>query len=436
MDKGYIMRLNCVKRMIYALLIVILLIVFGYILWGYVCKNNIAVKNPAVAAQLKDVDQYAKSYQSLQEIKYSSYGLIDKKTDQVYANYHALVPINFAKSTRLVNQQKVTINIVGDVIPHADLQVAASLEHGYKHMFTEISKEIKDGDINIANLETPIASSFPYQGIGVCFNASRVLLSALKAVGFDALLTANNHAIGQYDKGYRETVAEIAKQKMRLLGSWKNDHFNKESGNIVEVKGMKIGLLNYTLLSNYQPSNKRLFHYIPEIIHANNIINRSAKRLKDNGAEYIILLIHWGQEYHIYPKKEVYALAQALLSGKIDLIVGGHPHVIQPVQKFYKVGKHKLVAYSLGNFISHQRGLSQYGLMAKIILARNQANKVVLASFSPHFFKVNLMAKGFHNPVDAMTYTYLTFKLIGIPYMRFLNYQCNNTQAFDCIAGS
>ncbi|MCF6765101.1 CapA family protein [Thiotrichales bacterium 19S3-7] len=408
-------------------LVVIILLLFTAL---YIqIRNQKYLANPATLLELENSQLFTTKYLPLQRIVYSSYGLINQKLDQTNGDYTQLDQVegSLVTSNEKMNSTdvQVVINIVGDVIPHSDLQVEAALNGAtYYPMMMNIQKVLKSGDLNIANLETPVAPSYPYSGSNFRFNASPLLLTALKGVGFDLMLTANNHAIDQGDEGYRETIESVKNANLIPLGSWQNTNsegLSEKSGNIQVIKGIKVGLINYTLLSNIQPNNPNLVNYISDSNRATKTITKHIQRLKKNGAEIVILLIHWGVEYHIFPEKNIYQLANELIHSGADIIIGGHPHVIQPVQFIQSGSKNKMVVYSLGNFISHQRGLSRYGMLMQLVLRKNQQDEVYLAKAIPKILEMRLSADDVS--INNKTYTYFGFMLDEVPLNSFLNYQ-------------
>lgn len=387
------------------------------------------VKNPSLIVGDKKKSDYAEKYVPIVKIGYTSLGITDKNKDQISANFTEVKEQNLNK----VIGDEALINIAGDIIPEADLQVAAEINNGYDHVLKNIKPYIEDGDVNIVNLETTIVSSKPYEGLGIKFNASSLLLDALKRAGFNMLLTANNHAMDEKDSGYIETIENISDVKLKSLGSYKNAMLNEDSGNIVNVKGMKIGFLNFTLLSNFKPQKTGLLNYIANSNEQYDEISSKAQKLKNNGAEIVILLIHWGSEYHIYPRKNIYSLAQKLVNNNIDVIVGGHPHVIQPYQIVKSDDNtNKFISYSIGNFVSHQRGIAKYGLINKLYIGRNSDNKVVVSKVEPLILKVDVQAKEYNNLNSGKSYTYIDYIIKADVLDEYNKYRCKNIDALGC----
>lgn len=303
---------------------------------------------------------------------------------------------------------EVTIKMVGDILLHQSTRGSAKLPDG-THDFNpyfELIKPNMQGDLVIANIESPIDahgngsgySSYPR------FNIPREIIPALKNIGVNLALTSNNHAL---DKGYTGLVN--TKKALRELGL---DHYGTfesqeeyDTYKILTVNNIKIGVLAYTdstngLLSSVEAPYR---NYCIRAISLNSDADlekmvREVKGIREAGAEFVIVSLHWGREYADEPNTRQRAIAQSLIEAGADVIMGNHSHCVQPITKKNIVvdGKEKpvVVAYSLGNFMADQmplelrENLTQHSMILNIT-ARRDVNTgdvtIADASYTPTF---------------------------------------------------
>lgn len=214
------------------------------------------------------------------------------------------------------------------------------------------------------------------------FCAPDSYLTAIKDAGFDFILGANNHSLDRRDKGVRRTIDQFDAQGLPYSGIYRN---KAERDSIVPVirniDGFRVAFLNYTYGTNgIKIQNDVVVDYIDRKKIAADI-----KKARDAGAEIVAACMHWGVEYVLLPNAEQKKLADFLEGEGVDLIIGGHPHVIQPMEmrKRKSDGKNVLVVYSLGNFISAMRKAdTQGGAMVRVRLSRDESGKAYVHSAS------------------------------------------------------
>ena len=232
----------------------------------------------------------------------------------------------------------------------------------YSPCFQFVKPYIQSADLAFCNFETVLAGK-PYSGYPQ-FSAPDELLFALKDSGFDVLQIANNHIFDRGSKGLERTVQLIKEQGMYSVGAYINiDHRDNEYPPIFNLKGVKVAVLSYTYGTNGLPAKRPNLVNVVDSIQIIKDIHFS----RQQKADLIIALMHWGWEYQLQSDKIQHAWADFLVSHGIDLIIGSHPHVVQEID--FKAFKNKSipVLYSLGNFISNQRKTHQNGgIMAKI----------------------------------------------------------------------
>jgi poly-gamma-glutamate synthesis protein (capsule biosynthesis protein) len=210
---------------------------------------------------------------------------------------------------------------------------------------------ISSADIAIGNLEVTLAGA-PYTGFPQ-FSSHQSLAYALQDAGFDVLLTANNHTLDRGKLGMERTLDVLDSIGMTHTGTFRDSaELKADYPLIVEKNNFRFALLNYTYGTNGIAVEKpNVVNYIDTVRMAADIAK--AQHLKP---DYIITCIHWGEEYKNKENATQRKIAAFLARHGCNLIVGGHPHVVQPLAMLPASGRDSVpVAYSLGNFISNQR---------------------------------------------------------------------------------
>jgi len=216
------------------------------------------------------------------------------------------------------------------------------------------------------------------------FNTPDDYLDALKAVGFDFLSTANNHSLDQGEKGVLRTLEKLDAYGIGHTGTHSSDQ-DRDSVRVVHVKGMRLAILNYTYgMNGYKcPEGK------PWMVNAIDTvqIKEDVKQAKSLEPDLVISCFHWGNEYEHEPNAYQKAVAKVAILAGVDVILGSHPHVIQPIEKFKTHGGRLdsgLVVWSMGNFISNQvNRYTDAGVVVYLSLEKNNLNgKVALKSVS------------------------------------------------------
>lgn len=269
----------------------------------------------------------------------------------------------------------VTISFVGDLMCHSPQFKFAQVSNDsfdFKPVFREIKKYLTEADLTIGNLETTISGKERrYSGYPL-FNSPGEYLEALKDAGFDILLTANNHSLDRGKKGVLKTIDMIKNNGMESIGSYHSQH-DRDSIRGFDINGIKIAILSYTygLNGNYMAKNgKFLVNVIDTTLMKQDILNA-----RNKNADVILVYFHFGDEYQRKPNSFQKEIVKRAVDYGADLIIGSHPHVIQPFE-YFSSNKNKigngLIAYSLGNFISNQRWrYSDAGVILNLTITKN-----------------------------------------------------------------
>lgn len=253
--------------------------------------------------------------------------------------------------------KKVKLKAFGDIMAHmAQIQYAYNKgggEYDFSDQFTYLKDFVKDSDISIGNYETTTNPDLPVAGFPR-FNVPAAYLKDLKETGFDIVSTANNHSMDTELEGVFSTMEAAKEAGLDYVGSFKD-----KSDRILfkEVKGIKLAFLAYTYGCN---GRENLIVPREEVENLGYLsdedqIKKDIARAKAQGADFVIVYPHWGIEYQSMPNEAQISLGRKMIDWGADLVIGNHPHVVEPVEIYQaEDGRKGLIAYALGNFISYQ----------------------------------------------------------------------------------
>ena len=267
--------------------------------------------------------------------------------------------------------ESIRLVSVGDVLMHMPVIRDGIQEDGtydFRHIFEPMKETFRSADIAIANQETVFGGKdIGYSGYPA-FNSPSEMGDALVDAGFDVILHATNHVMDRGTKGIESTLSFWKKYpEIRVLGINESPEA-KEAVDIVEVKGAKLAMLNYTYGTNGIPVPSAKSYLVDKIDEEK--IERDLLFAEEN-ADFTVAFMHWGVEYSLKPTKAQKELAEKMCAWGADLIIGAHPHVVEPVEWVEaENGNRALVYYSLGNFVSRQKEANNLlGAMADVTLA-------------------------------------------------------------------
>ena len=281
----------------------------------------------------------------------------------------------------------IHMSAVGDIMCHLtnvkNAYNSTSKDYDFSNVFKNIEEYTKNADITVGNLETTFAGqSRGYTGYPT-FNTPEVLGHNLKDIGFDVLCTANNHSI---DKGYSGIESTLNFLDEYGLGHYGTARSKEEQDTILikDVNGIKIAFLAYTYGTNgiTIPSDKS---YCVNLIDK-DLIKEHIALAKSQKVDVICVSMHWGTEYRLTPHSSQEDLADFLFENGVDIILGSHPHVLEPMEKrtiTLKDGTQKdgFVIYSLGNFVSGQiYANTKSTVILDIQITKNSEGKISIDS--------------------------------------------------------
>lgn len=324
-------------RNILIIIICILLIIFtGVIAFNYL-KNKNDYKNLVETSK--------------QEIE------TEKQEEQDSSN-------NVQENQKEETDTTFTLTAIGDVICHntqyMDAYDSDTGTYDFSYVFDNISSYTKTADICIGNLETSFAGEDRGYSNYPTFNSPDSLADSLKSIGVDVLSTAGNHALDMGFSGLSRTIDVLDKADISHLGTYKTQE-DQDKVLIKYVKGVKIAFIDYTYGTNgiSVPSDKKFCINLID----KDLIKKHIETAKNQNSDMIVACMHWGTEYQTKQNSEQEELADFLFQNGVNVIIGNHPHVIQPMEKrtvTLEDGSTRdgFVVYALGNFICDQNAVN------------------------------------------------------------------------------
>jgi poly-gamma-glutamate synthesis protein (capsule biosynthesis protein) len=276
--------------------------------------------------------------------------------------------------------QELTLLFAGDAMQHQS-QLDNAFRDGkydYSSYFPQVSDEISRADIAIVNLETTLGGK-PYRGYPM-FCSPDAFAVALKEAGFDVFLNANNHILDRFSKGLHRTWDVLDSLEVQHTGVFRNAEERENTYPLmVEKNGIRLAFLNYTYGTNgINSAPPDVVNYIDKVQ-----IQKDIKKAKEGEADIIIANMHWGEEYKLIQNKAQEKLAKFLMDEGVDIVMGSHPHVVQPSKAVTdSTGRiTNLIIYSLGNFVSAMTAPNTTrGQMVKMVLCK-EADKTIITSY-------------------------------------------------------
>jgi poly-gamma-glutamate capsule biosynthesis protein CapA/YwtB (metallophosphatase superfamily) len=297
-----------------------------------------------------------------------------------------IFPVVFALwGATTLNAQTDTLRLLfaGDIMGHTpqitSAQVVKNKEYNYNPSFQYVKPIIERADLAIGNLELTLPGKPPYTGYPM-FRSPDALADALKNAGFDVLVTANNHSNDSRGLGVKNTIQTLLDKGFSQTGTFRNQRERDMFYPLMLYKNnFKLALLNYTYGTNGVPTEA------PTIVNLLDTVQMAADLAEARARKphFIIAFVHWGLEYQLTENEEQRKMARFLIRNGADMVIGAHPHVVQPVRT-EKVKmpngtyKEALVVYSLGNFISNQKQPhTDGGIMFQVDLLKTKGDPAV-----------------------------------------------------------
>lgn len=285
--------------------------------------------------------------------------------------------------------QEIDIVMVGDILLHTDVQESGKLSDGtynYDHLFANVTEDIQAADLAIVNQEVILGGTEIGLSGYPSFNGPYEVGDALVKAGFNVILHATNHTL---DRGKTAILNclnfwETNYPEVAVLGSYSSQEAYDEIY-VYEQEGIKLAILNYTYGTNgiSVPSD---MPYAVNLLEEEKVVSDLQKA--NEMADFVIVCPHWGTEYQHVQSSEQEYWANLFFENGVDLVIGTHPHVIQPVEMLTsEKGDEMLVYYSLGNFINATSGSGSgtadrmIGGMAEVTVSIDENGEVYIKEY-------------------------------------------------------
>ena len=293
--------------------------------------------------------------------------------------------INNANFTTTSQQEPITFSLaaIGDVMCHntqyMDAYNSSTDSYDFSYVFEDIQTYIQSADISIGSLETTFAGKDRGYSNYPTFNSPEQLAYDLSEMGLDVLSTAGNHALDKGFSGLSNTLDVLDDANISHSGTYRSQE-DRDSVLIKDVKGVKVAILSYTYGTNGipVPSDKE---FCVNLIDK-DLIKKDIENAKSQNADVIISCMHWGIEYQTTPNDEQEDLADFLFENGVYIILGNHPHVLQPMEKRSVTladgtAEDCFVVYALGNFICDQNSENtRNSIILNLDITKNAGGKI------------------------------------------------------------
>ena len=312
-----------------------------------------------------------------------------------------------SKVEEVIPESYATILSIGDIMVHKTQLDGAKTTDGYDFsaFFKKVSPYFQNADLSVGNLELTFGGSESGNFRGYpTFNTPDQLADAIKNSGINMLMTSNNHSNDTSLFGLKRTAQVLKEKGIEYTGTRETESEPKYVGK--EINNMKIGIANFTYETPGDDATRKYLNGGAININANGLINTFSYQriesfyseaqsfidgMKKDGAEFISFYMHWGEEYQLTANTWQKSIAQRLSNMGVDMIIGGHPHVVQPMELIHSEdGQNTTVCiYSLGNAVSNQRrelisnspkGHTEDGVMFSYTLKKSSDSEVTLTA--------------------------------------------------------
>lgn len=327
-----------------------------------------------------------------------------------------LIKSDFFNSTNVIQDSSVesetveekvepinfTMTAIGDTLCHNtqywDAYNSSTKQYDFSYVYDDIKDYTSSADITIGSLETTFAGEDRGYSNYPVFNSPDSLATGLKDIGVDVISLAGNHALDYGYSGICRTIDVLDNVGISHLGTYKSAE-DQDKILIKDVKGVKIAFINYTYGTNGipVPSDKP---YCLNLIDK-DLISKQIKQAKEQNVDMIVACMHWGTEYKTSANDEQKELADFLFKSGVDIILGNHPHVIEPMEKKTITlddgsTKDVFVVYALGNFTADQRAeITRDSAILNLDITKDSDGKILInkVSYVPIYMYKNSAAK-------------------------------------------
>ncbi|MGB2992147.1 MAG: CapA family protein [Paenisporosarcina sp.] len=295
------------------------------------------------------------------------------------------IPVDTSLTKPIVTSVKLVA--IGDILIHQPVYHDAATPQGgydFSSMFTKVKPFLEEADIAVANQETMIGGAELGLSGYPLFNSPYEIGDALKDSGIDIVTIANNHTLDKGEKGIVNALNYWDSIGMTYTGAFKSEEDREDIRTVIK-NGISFSFLSYSYGTNGLPVPEDK-PYLINLIDL-SLIKQDVEKAKAL-SDVVVVSMHWGNEYETEPNQIQLDLAKELSDMGVDIIIGHHPHVLQPVDWIERVdGSRTYVMYSLGNFLSAQEGLERLtgGIGGVEITKTASSGKSVISLSNPSF---------------------------------------------------
>ncbi len=245
-------------------------------------------------------------------------------------------------------------------------------EYDFTDSFAEIVPYLQEGDLVVGNLETTLAGEDMYYTGYPAFNSPEALAHNLKDAGFDLVFTANNHCLDRGEKGVLRTIEHLEKAGLGFIGTARSQG-ERDRFLTITQNGITVVFLAYTYGTNGIPVPQGK-EYLVNLMEE-ELIKADIKKARES-ADLLVVSLHWGHEYQREPDPKQTKLAEKIITWGADLVLGSHPHVLQPIEFVRtKSGREGVIVNSLGNLIADQiYPYTDSGVIVRLRYSKNESN--------------------------------------------------------------
>lgn len=330
--------------------------------------------------------------------------------------------ISYSTACSTTNKQ-ATFSFVGDILIHKALyQAVVSGTKQFSQLWSKTDPLIQKANFSVANLEGPTALGIDsqgrdkgdigfvydgsvYSGTNFQFNYHPRIMTNLKNSGYDLIQTANNHAVDRFSIGIDKTIDAAREADLLYTGSVKSNEPNSPFYTITQVNNINVAFIACTEFSNI-PDNSSQVH--PCL--TSKLTTMIKQLITRPTIDAVFVLPHWGVEYSNTPASHQKEWARKYLEAGATAVIGAHPHVLQPWEKYTTSdGRETVIIYSLGNFVAGQGAMiKKTGTVAYIGLSKSDGKaKIFGVAHTPTYREgAALMPIGSNGPKDVLNYSH------------------------------
>jgi poly-gamma-glutamate synthesis protein (capsule biosynthesis protein) len=283
--------------------------------------------------------------------------------------WHASPSVAAQSPDRAPVKRERTLLFAGDVMLSRGVGARMANQHNWTLPFQEIAETLRAADLRFCNLECPVSDTGRNLHHLYSFRADPRALAGLEAAGFNVVSQANNHTYDWGPQALLDSLERLRAVGIRPVGAGRNSlaaHYPV----VVNVDGLRIAFLAYV---NIDPKEATAGIDRPGVAWLDPAQVLADIRFARPLADLVIVCPHWGVEYALKPGRDQVESAHQMIDAGADMIVGGHPHVVQPLERYHD----RWIAYSLGNFVFDQMNPATHrGLMLRVTVRDKRISDV------------------------------------------------------------